>query len=153
MAAKQEISYFGSDSLDSRFGSSSTSLATGRAGHELAWWERKIDEEARKQQRVIAEQTIKTKFGMERVGEIQQHGYQVFDNTLDYIMTVKQQTRTKEHQAIVNEFTAMTVNGLGNHMLSAMDAGATNIAVEIHRPLYPLPDPPERKSWLKRHFG
>lgn len=112
--------------------------------------ERKIGEEYRKQALVIDRQAAKTIFGMTKIGEINRHAAQTFDDTVGFIVTAKAEARGKEHQAYVDEFANRQIQMFARHMFGTLEVGATNIGVEINRSLYMTASP---RGFFGRVFG
>ena len=147
-------SVFGLAPLEGMFSDAgTTSITRYRSGAELPALERKVIDELSKQRLVIEAQREKTEFAMTQIGDLHEHGSHVFNRTTTYIMEVKQQTRGKEHQSVIDEFTARQISTFGRQMLGAMEVGGTKIGEEVFRPLYPTADPPEPKGFWKRLLG
>ncbi|MCL5960829.1 MAG: hypothetical protein M1358_16270 [Chloroflexi bacterium] len=132
---------------------SNGSLAPISAQRSLSRDEQRTLDEYHKEILVIDATAHKTLFGMTKIGQIHQHGALKFDETTGYILNIKNQSRGREHQAYVNEFSAHQIQMLAGHLIGAMEVGGTNIGMEVHRSLYPLPEPPEPRSLWKRLFG
>lgn len=134
--------------------SASTQLAPYQPGRKLSRPEEKVVQELRVQRLVMEAQTVKTTFAMAQIGEIHEYANATFDYTLGEVFEVKErQPRSQEHQAYIDEFTTRQLSMFGRELLGAIDVGATNIAIEIHRALYPEPDPPQRRSLWQMLFG
>ena len=147
-------SYFGytmSDSLSHT--AVTTSLTRFEPRAALAPRAAVLVEEAAIQNLTIEAQAVKTGFAMSKIGELHQHGAHVFDDTLTEIVEVKEQSRGREHQAIVDEFTQRQISMFGRQTLGALEVGGTVIAREIHRGLYVEPLPPRRRGFFARLFG
>ena len=152
--ARKEESLFGLAQIPAKQESgANTQLMPFEPGRGLSRMEEKVVEQLHVQKLVIEAQTNKTVFGMSQIAFLHEHAATTFDHALDVVFTIKEQTRSKEHQAYVDEFTARQLSMFGREMLGAIDVGATNIAFEVHRSLFPEPDTPEPPSWWKRTFG
>lgn len=118
--------------------------------------EQRTVDEFRSQMRVIEAINAKTSFGMAKIAELHEHAAVEFDDTVGYILRIKDQPRGKEHQLYINEFTSHQVNALARHLMGAVEVGATAIGAEIHRPLYFAPEPPpppKRRSLREALWG
>jgi hypothetical protein len=110
-----------------------------------------IQEEYQKQSLIMKGVEAKTVHAMKLIAAIHQEGVAVFDEATGQILATKDNQRDKEHQAFVDEFSTRGIQAMGRHLLGSMEVGATNIAVEVHRSLYPPVQPPP--SLLQRIFG
>lgn len=128
----------------------STDLVPFNPSRALTRDERRITEEWRKQTLVIEGTTAKTILGQTEIAELHKHGACVFDDSVSYIVGIKEEARGKEHQVYVDEFTTRQIQSLARHLLGAIEVGATNIGFEINRSLYP---PPEKRGFFERLFG
>ena len=147
-------SYFGyalGDSLSHT--AATTSLTRFEPREAVAPRQGALFEEVGIQNLTIEAQAVKTGFGMTKIAELHQHGAHLFDDTLTEIVEVKEQSRGREHQAIVEEFTQRQISMFGRQTLGALEVGGTSIAVEIHRGLYVAPMPPKRRGFFGRLFG
>ena len=66
-------------------------------------------------------------------------------------MAVKNDAQGKDHQAYVDEFCLRGTEALGRHLLGTMEVGATGIAIEVNRSLYPPPPPEEPPELPREH--
>jgi hypothetical protein len=102
-------------------------------------------------ERVVIDATAeKTLLGMDKIADLHEHGAVVFDETVAAILTLKQQTRDREHQQYVDEFTKHQIQLFAQHEMGAIQVGSTNIARVIDRPMYPAP---EERGFFQRLFG
>jgi hypothetical protein len=134
----------------SSFGDSTpiVSLATKRPSNRDELW---IQQEYQKQSFIMKGVAVKTVHAMKLIAELHKEGAVIFDETSGYIVTMQNKQRSKEHQAYVDEFSRRIIQLSGRHLLASVEVGATNIAVEVDRSLYPpVPPPP---SFLQRIFG
>lgn len=128
-------------------------LARSGAFQALTKEQQRVLAEFEKQHLVIEKQQEKTTFGEEMIGEIHEHGFSTFAHTSGAIIGIKALAQGAEHQAYLEEFSKHQLAMLARHISGAVNVGATNIAVEISRSLYPEPELPEPRSWLKRLIG
>jgi len=124
-------------------------LAPFSPGRALTKDQRRILEEWHKETLVIDTTAAKTVFGMSKIAEIHQHASIKFDETVDYILAVKEEEHSREHQQYVDEFSTRQIQLLAKHLLGAIEVGGTNIGIEIHRSLYLLSEPEQRSFWQR----
>lgn len=99
---------------------------------------------------IIAATEIKTNYGQIAISSIHEQGFAVFDDTLEFMFDARLRSRSQEHQQYIEEFTKHQIKMLANHIVGAIEVGATNVATEIHRSMY---IPEEKPGWLQRLFG
>ena len=139
--------------LASDFGTT-ISLAPWSSRWALTEDEKRLNEEARMQQLAIEAIAAKARFGASKVGEIHQHASLTFDETVGFVMEVKDRPgRSQQHQAYIDEFTERQVQLLAQHSLGVVDVGATSIGLEVHRDVYSPPGSRRRAGFLQRLFG
>ena len=114
--------------------------------------ERWILDEYQKQALIIQGVEAKELLAIKLIAEIHKEGVASFDEAAGQILRIKENQRTKEHQAYIDEFSTRAIQLMGRHLLATAEVAATNIGVEVHRTLYP-PLPGETPSLWKRLFG
>jgi len=124
-------------------------LSSARPSNQDEQW---TLDEYHKQTFVMQGVRAKTVHAMQLIADIHKEGVSTFDEATGYILTIKDNQRTKEHQAYVDEFCTREIQMLGRHMLASVEVGATNIGSEVYRSLYPPVREEERSLW-KRIFG
>jgi len=134
-------------------GNGQLSLAPIGANRAITKDEARAIDEFHKEMLVIDAQAAKTAFGMTKIGQLHQHGADIFDKTTEYILGIKDRPRGREHQLYVEEFSHHQIQLLAKHTMGAIEVGSGAIAVEIARSLYPIPEPPEPRSLWKKLFG
>lgn len=102
---------------------------------------------------VIEAQAAKTEFAVSKIGEINQHASSVFEMSVAYVFSLKEQAHGQPYQAYSDEFSTRLLAAMGRHMLGAVEVGGTIIGKEVHRALYPEPEPPEPRSLWRRVIG
>jgi hypothetical protein len=114
--------------------------------------ERWIIDEYHKQSLVMVGTQAKAMRAMKLIAEIHEQGVATFDEAAGRILNLKDNQRTKEHQAYMDEFSTRSIQLMGRHFLATEEVAATNIGVQVHSSLYPSL-PPEIPSVWKRLFG
>ncbi|MCC6457995.1 MAG: hypothetical protein IT328_23775 [Caldilineaceae bacterium] len=131
-----------------------TQLTLYHPGQQLSRREQKVIDEMRLQQFVIEAESTVAEFAISQFAELHVHGAVTFNDVLAEVIEIKQQQRTEDAQRYVNEFTTRQLSIFGREMLGALEVATTSIAYEVHRPLYPEPEPPEaKKGFFQRLFG
>jgi hypothetical protein len=113
--------------------------------------ERWIVDEYHKQALIMQGVAAKEVLAMRLIAEIHKEGVETFDEAAGYILRLKAEQRTKEHQAYIDEFSTRAIQLMGRHFLATEEVAATNIGVVVHST--PYPPPPETPSVWKRLFG
>ena len=153
MAHKEESLFGLAPVATQHHSSTSTQLSPYEPDRTPTRQEQKVVDALRLERLVIEAQTAKTTFGMSQIAKLHEHGSATFDAAVAEVFAIKEQSRSKEHQAYIDEFSTRQLSMFGREMLGAMDVGATGIAFEIHRSLYPEQEQPEPRSVWKRLFG
>ena len=148
MKKKQE-SVLGLAPIDQGENGQIVSLNSTRPSNQDEQW---TLDEYNKQTFVMQGVRAKTVHAMQLIAAIHKEGASTFDEAAGYILTIKDNQRTKEHQAYMDEFCTREIQMLGRHLLASVEVGATNIGSEVHRSLYPPARAEERGLW-KRIFG
>lgn len=115
--------------------------------------EQEINEEAAKQNLIMAWGEIQAQMAIGHMAEIEKHAAMAFDETTRFILDIKNDQRSQEHQAYVNEFSKLAIQSFAGHCRAVVAVSASNIASEVNRSLYPTPKLPEPRSLLERIFG
>lgn len=141
------------DPLPSAF--TTTSLVPwGGSSQALTKQEERILETGGEQQLVSAVFNAKAIFGQSKIKEIHEHGTLLFDETVSFVMDVKERSgRSREHQGYIDHFTARQIALLDQHMLKLIDISVTAIAHQVYLSPYPPPEPESRPGFLARLFG
>jgi hypothetical protein len=92
----------------------------------------------------------KGKFGMRKLGEVQQTAADLFGGTVTNILDAKNQAKGVEAQAYVDEFTLRQIQMYARHMLGTLEVVGTNIGMEVHRSLNL---PPEQVGFWQKLVG
>lgn len=156
MKTTKESDVFGLSNASTAYGLSIFDQAfPATPARSLSKDEQRVCDEWNKQMLVIDSQTDKTTFGTTKIGEIHRHGTLTFHESVAYVLDLKSEAANKEHQNYMDEFTKRQLQMLGRHVLGAIEVGSSHIGAEIHRPLYPEPEPetPEPRSLWQRLFG
>lgn len=139
-------------SQPSNFGSHS-GLVPHKSVRTMTQDDQRVLDELYKEALVMDGIRTKSLFAMDQIAEIEKHGIATFKETVGYILAIKDEACSKEQQAYIDEFCVRGIHALARHMLGVMEVGATNIGIEVHRSLYPIPEPTKPVSLLERLFG
>ena len=115
--------------------------------------EQRITDEYRKTTMVMEGYGAKANYAMTQIAEIHKHSVIVFDETSGFFFSVQDGQRTKNHQSYVDEYCLRSVQMLGTHLFGVTEVGVMKIAEEVHRSLYPQPEPPKQRSLRELIFG
>ncbi len=119
-------------------------------GRKLTREERRITDELHKQVLVLEGTAQKTAFSQAKITEIHMHGAVMFEETVAFIASVKEESRGTDYQTYVDQFSRRQIESLARHLLGVTEVGAMAISYEVNRSLYP---PPEQRGFLQRLFG
>lgn len=150
--SSNDKSLFGLAPLSSEQGFGSQSLSAFNSGDDLSPDQVKMVAEFRKQLAIMEATGIKVDYGVSKIAEMNQYGATTFDSTAGFLFDLKAQSRSKEHQEYVNEFTQRQLSMLGKHILGAIAVGSQQIATEMGRSLY-FATEEERRGFWQRVFG
>lgn len=119
------------------------SLLPSGSSASLTRRQRGVLEEGRTQRLVIDATRGKAQHAHEALRTIHEHAEATFAEATGAILAIKNQPgRTREHQAIVEDFTGRNVQLLSNHLHGVIAVSARNVAEIVDLSLYPPPEPP-----------
>jgi hypothetical protein len=108
-------------------------------GHSLTRDERRVETELHKQLIVMQATAIKGIYGRSQIEEVHKHAAVGYDETAEYIVTLRNTARGKDHELYVNQFCDVQMKALARHTLGMVEVIATHIGYEANRSLYPEP--------------
>lgn len=154
MAKRKNESVLGLPPLPATTNSSSNgTLAPARPRGALTHDEQRVVEELGKQEVVIRGVRAKAALATDAIADVELHGVTKFDEAVGYIVELKEEQRSKEHQAYTDEFCERGIHLLAKHTLGVMEVAATNIGIEVHRTLYPPPEEERPRGFWERLLG
>lgn len=120
-------------------------------GQAITKREQKVLNEQHIQNLVIRLTGEKTNLAMQEIRGLHETGMVHFQEANHYIHEVKSRPGPKQCQAANDHFGSKLTEMLGDHLMGAIHIGATDIALEVERPLYQGPEP--ERAWWRRTLG
>ena len=131
----------------------SNALVPQGSGHLLTEEDQRIVKEWVKQNLVIEGIQAQGNFAIEKIAEIENHALTTFVDTTGFILDIKHEQRSKEHQAYVDEFCFLAIQSVARNFRGVVAVVSTNISNTVHQSFIPPPEPPKPVSLLERLIG
>ncbi len=114
---------------------------------------RRFVDDTPRQLAAIEMEKRKTIYAISQITEIDRHAQTAFDQTVDFLLTARQQAKDTDSQPYVEEFSQYLTQMMAQQIFGVIKIGAVTIAEEVAASPYYQTELPEPKGFWARLFG